>query len=133
MSRSPSIGTPCRPSCGVTAVQLTLTVLALAGLVQADVVVGAAGKVCVWASPAFVVATWTVQLAVAQAVPDETRRLRAPATRTATRRAPRRTRWGSPRRCRSVLGGATSVTSWSRSRWPGSSSKWPCHRSPSRR
>ena len=76
----------------MTAVQLTLTVLALAGLVQADVVVGAAGRACAWASPEFTVAAWTVQLDVAQAVPDETRRLSVPAIRTATRRAPRRTR-----------------------------------------
>jgi hypothetical protein len=53
----------------VTAVQLTLTVLALAGLVQADVGVDAVGRAWAWASPEFTVATWTVQLAVAQALP----------------------------------------------------------------
>ena len=54
-----------------------MTVLALAGLVQADVGVGAVGRAWAWASPEFTAATWTVQLAAAQAVPDEATRLRA--------------------------------------------------------
>jgi hypothetical protein len=76
----------------LTAVQLTLTVLALAGLVQAEVGVDAVGNACAWASPEFTVATWTVQLAVAQAGPDETRRPNEQVSATATGRAPRRLR-----------------------------------------
>src|ERR1700722_5446671 len=91
--------------------QDTVTFLPLVGVAQAEVAVGATGKAWAWASPEPPVFNPTVQFAVAHAVPDERRRLRAASIPTTTRRAPRRMRGLSsslsfgPLRCNGGLAG----------------------------
>jgi hypothetical protein len=110
------------------AAQLTITVLLLAGLVQAEVAVGAPGRAWALASPELTVATWTVQFGAAHADPDETRRLRTAVMPTATRRAPRRLRGLPSSLSLGPLEAKGAISSSSR-RWPGSSSRWLRHRS----
>jgi hypothetical protein len=74
------------------AAQVTATFLPLAGLAQADVATGAAGRACAWASPDPPVFNPTVQFAVAHADPEETMRLKAVGIPTTTRRALRHMR-----------------------------------------